>query len=93
MADKLRIACPKCSWEPKPTDMWRCSCDHVWHTFDTYGRCPVCNKQWRETMCHHPRKGGCGQWSPHIDWYRDLEEWLREEIERAFRTAEVEVGV
>jgi hypothetical protein len=26
--------------------------------------------------------GGCGKWSPHLDWYRNLDKWLKEEIEK-----------
>lgn len=55
----LKIACPKCDWEPSPSDMWQCSCGHNWHTFDTGGRCPACNKQWAETCCYPPFLGGC----------------------------------
>lgn len=42
-------------------------------------------------MCHHSSKGGCSRWSPHIDWYRDLNEWLRLELERALKPVEEEV--
>jgi hypothetical protein len=31
--------------------------------------------------------GGCGRWSPHLDWYRNLGDWLRKEIERAMKEA------
>lgn len=79
---EVKIACPKCEWEPSPSDHWTCSCGHAWHTFDTAGRCPSCKKQWNETQCLGPAVGGCGAWSPHLDWYRNLDDWLREEIEK-----------
>lgn len=34
------------------------------------------------TQCLGPQVGGCGEWSPHLDWYRNLDEWLKEEIEK-----------
>lgn len=65
----MRIACPKCDWEPGPDDRWRCmpGCDYVWNTFETMGRCPKCGKQWRDTCCL-----ACSRWSPHLDWYHDV---------------------
>jgi len=72
----------------KPSDRWQCLCGHVWNTFDTAGRCPACSKQWKETCCLPPIAGGCGRWSPHLDWYRNLGSWLREEIERAIKEVE-----
>jgi hypothetical protein len=61
-----RIRCPKCEWEPSKHDRWHCddACGHVWNTFETSGRCPACQKQWRETACLR-----CGIWSPHDEWY------------------------
>lgn len=88
---EVRIACPKCDWEPLPDDVWSCGCGHQWHTFDTHGRCPACGKQWRDTQCFTPTDGGCSRWSPHIDWYRGLDEWVRREIEEALKLAEVPV--
>lgn len=79
----LRIACPKCDFEPLPTDLWECSCGHVWNTFDTHGRCPACGKVWRDTQCLDGYAGGCSRWSPHIDWYRGLDDLMRRELERA----------
>ena len=64
----VKIYCPKCKWKPNPHSLWCCDpgCQHVWNTFDTYGRCPGCGFIWRETACHD-----CGAWSPHHDWYHD----------------------
>jgi len=59
-----RIRCPRCSWEPQPTDRWCCSCLHVWNTFETRGICPACTRQWVETQCLR-----CNEWSSHEDWY------------------------
>jgi hypothetical protein len=44
-----KILCPKCDFEPIPSDLWQCSCGHEWHTFDTFGRCPACG-QWQDTQ-------------------------------------------
>jgi len=78
---EVKIACPKCNWEPSPSDRWTCTCGHIWNTFDTAGRCPVCKKQWDKTQCLGPFVGGCTEWSPHLDWYRNLDDWLKKEIE------------
>jgi len=61
---KLQILCPKCTYEPKQTDRWQCTCGHIWNTFDTAAKCPACGYQWKDTACP-----ACHKWSPHIDWY------------------------
>lgn len=66
--DGSRIKCPLCAWAPGKDDRWVCSCDFIWNTFDTGGRCPACDFQWAETMCLR-----CRQWSPHAEWYVDPE--------------------
>lgn len=78
MIQGVKIACPKCEWEPKPDSRWICEfkCRHVWNTFATGGRCPKCRKQWEETCCL-----ACHRWSPHLDWYRDLDEFVDEIVE------------
>jgi hypothetical protein len=59
-----RIRCPRCGYEPRPTDRWQCDCGFLWNTFDTRGLCPACDHQWQDTACP-----ACGEWSPHEDWY------------------------
>lgn len=76
---EVRIACPKCDWEPDGSPYWSCTCGHIWNTFDTAGRCPKCRKQWEWTQCVISA-GGCTAKSPHLDWYHGLDEWLAEEI-------------
>lgn len=78
---EVRIACPKCEWEPDGRPHWSCTCGHIWNTFDTGGRCPNCKKQWEWTQCV-PHAGGCSARSPHLDWYRGLDEWLEEELSK-----------
>lgn len=83
--DNIKICCPKCEWEPNASSRWRCSCGHSWNTFDTGGRCPACKKVWEETQCHASK---CHQWSPHLDWYRGLEDvvkLLKEEIKHSWQ--------
>ena len=90
---EVRIRCPKCEWEPKPDDMWACSCGHQWNTFSTAGRCPNCGKIWKDTQCFGPPVG-CSKWSPHLDWYDGLDEIIQkliEEIEHQWTMAEQEV--
>jgi len=77
----VRIACPKCDWEPDGGKYWRCTCGTVWDTFETAARCPNCGKQWEETQCIGWR-GGCDELSQHIDWYHGLDEWLKEELSK-----------
>ena len=80
--ENLKIACPKCDWEPDASSQWMCTCGHTWNTFDTGGKCPSCGIQWKDTCCL-----SCHQWSPHLDWYRNLGDWLVEDL------AEVNVEV
>jgi hypothetical protein len=73
-ADFSRIRCPLCRWQPAPSDRWCCGgeeppemfagCGTVWNTFETHGRCPGCDHQWRSTSCL-----ACHRWSPHEEWY------------------------
>ena len=62
--DGARIRCPKCDWKPSVESRWGCKCRHVWNTFLTGGLCPECGYQWTVTSCL-----GCGEMSPHADWY------------------------
>lgn len=81
MSKDLKIACPKCQWEPDGGAYWGCDkCGHSWNTFDTGGRCPSCSKQFKYTQCIGHR-GGCNRSSPHLDWYTELDNWLEEELE------------
>ncbi len=75
------IQCPKCNWQPPRSINWTCTCGHSWYTFDTGGKCPSCNKQWQYTQCQSFIVGGCQQWSPHLDWYTNLDDMLNEELE------------
>lgn len=61
---RIRIRCPRCTWEPGRHDRWMCRCLHVWNTFDTHGLCPACAYQWLETQCLR-----CLVMSPHEHWY------------------------
>ena len=82
---ELEILCPKCDWKPDAGSRWTCTCGHEWNVFETYGRCPRCTKIWKETKCHEPHEGGCSEWSPHIDWYRNLDDIMRKVIEEALK--------
>lgn len=74
----MYIACPRCDWRPAPGFVWRCSCGHAWHTFDTHGVCPACGRVWTMTQCS--TFTGCGQWSDHEDWYHDDDELTIEDV-------------
>jgi len=86
-----KIACPKCDWEPDGGEYWGCTCGHTWDTFKTAARCPACGKQYRYTQCIG-YVGGCNQSSPHIDWYRHLDDWLREQLEQIEVTVVETIG-
>ncbi|MEM8906980.1 MAG: hypothetical protein AAGD05_03965 [Bacteroidota bacterium] len=86
---ELKIECPKCQWEPDGGAHWQCTCGHVWNTFDTAGRCPACGFQWKETWC--PSVLGCGRCSPHLDWYKNLDDLLAIELEKIVQYLPAEV--
>lgn len=89
---KLEIACPKCDWEPDGGAYWMCECGHTWNTFETVGKCPQCSKVHKVTRCPTV-PGGCGKISPHVDWYKNLDDIMREEIERILRGEPVKVEI
>ena len=75
---QIKIACPTCEWEPDGGPHWCCICGYEWNTFETSGKCPACSKIWEDTQCPGPGgPGGCGTWSKHIDWYRNLDTALK----------------
>lgn len=78
----MKIACPKCKWEPDGGAYWVCdSCGTTWDTFSTAARCPGCKKQFELTSCI-PFRGGCDIASPHLEWYLDLDQLLKDELEK-----------
>jgi len=81
MPKSVEILCPKCDWKPDGQAWWICTCGHQWNTFETGARCPSCKTQWDVTQCPTDG-GGCGVKSPHLDWYRGLDDWLIEELEQ-----------
>jgi hypothetical protein len=81
---KMKIYCPKCSYEPKTDDRWICKCQFIWNTFDTAAKCPSCGYQWLETQCP-----GCSQWSLHVDWYH-VEDDVKEQTIRSIAIKEVQ---
>lgn len=62
--NSVKIACPKCQWQPDGRSHWQCSCGHCWNTFETKGECPKCKIQWQDTHCP-----ACHESSAHGDWY------------------------
>ena len=62
--DGLKIACPKCQWQPDGRSYWKCTCGHQWNTFETKGKCPECEVQWQDTYCP-----ACSKPSAHNEWY------------------------
>ncbi len=75
---EVQIACPKCDWEPDGHAHWVCDhCATRFDTFETTAICPNCKKQFEDTQCI-----SCTEFSPHLDWYRNLDAWLLEQLER-----------
>jgi len=73
MQKNIRISCPKCEWKPDGGSYWQCSiCKTKWNTFETRAHCPGCGKVYDVTVCPKSR-GGCGELSPHDDWYEEVE--------------------
>jgi hypothetical protein len=62
--DGIKIACPKCQWQPDGQPHWKCRCGYRWNTFETKWKCPECGIQWQDTYCP-----GCGKSSVHDEWY------------------------
>jgi hypothetical protein len=61
------IRCPRCEWRHDWRRHWGCECCGVhFDTFVTRANCPDsgCGKSWTFTWCP-----GCGECSPHEDWY------------------------
>jgi hypothetical protein len=88
---EVEIACPKCNWEPDDNDYWECNCGHVWNTFNTAGKCPGCSKVWEFTQCPGPGfPGGCGAWSKHLDWYRNLGNQISSELRVSLNSDPIE---
>ncbi|MFK7747092.1 MAG: hypothetical protein AB8B65_01745 [Kordia sp.] len=87
---KIEIICPKCNWKPDGGAYWECSCGHVWNTFATAGRCPKCSKTWEDTRCPSI-PGGCSKWSKHVDWYRNLDDVMKAEMEKAFKEKSIKI--
>lgn len=86
---EVKIECPKCGWEPDGGEYWACSaCGHIWDTFATAARCPSCGHQHEHTSCI-PFRGGCNAYEPHIDWYKGLDNWVREQLEEINRRIQV----
>lgn len=71
---KRIVQCPACEWQPDGEKHWSCTCGHVWNTFKTRGKCPSCKTQWEMTWCP-----GCGQSTPHEEWYLTQAEWEKRE--------------
>ena len=85
--ENIEIRCPKCNWQPDGKPYWHCTCGQSWDTFATGARCPKCGKVWEDTQCVK-HAGGCNAWSPHLDWYKGLDEVinkLKEEIKESWQ--------
>ncbi len=78
--EHIKIECPQCGWEPDGGAYWMCSqCHHIWNTFDTAAQCPSCGFQHEYTSCI-PYAGGCYAYEPHVDWYKNLDDIVQEEL-------------
>ena len=74
----VKIACPKCDWEPDGRPYWCCdACLTSFDTFATTAICPACRKQFARTQCID-----CHRHSVHLEWYRNLDGWLADQLAR-----------
>jgi len=72
------VRCPKCQWKPAEDTEWTClECGYEWNMFETGARCPRCDHQHEFTFCFE-WLGGCGESSPHLDWYPQIDKGLAE---------------
>jgi DNA-directed RNA polymerase subunit RPC12/RpoP len=72
------VQCPNCGWQPDGEKHWLCrSCEMEFDMFADAGRCPRCNHSHEYTECIE-YAGGCQSISPHLDWYKGLDQGLRE---------------
>tara|TARA_B100001115_G_scaffold159518_1_gene133346 strand:- start:838 stop:1089 length:252 start_codon:yes stop_codon:yes gene_type:complete len=72
------IKCPHCHWKPKPGPHWHClECGSDLDHFVNVGRCDHCGYSHDKTYCLE-ELGGCGQSSPHLDWYGSFDQDLAE---------------
>ena len=75
MARLKDICCPRCTFQPDSKEQWLCSCGCLWNTFETFGKCPDCCRQWERTQCP-----SCNKWSAHVDWYKGIADALNREM-------------
>lgn len=74
----MQIKCPNCSWHPEKGDFWICEhCKMDFDMFEEGGKCPYCRHQHEDALCPS-WKGGCGEVSPHLDWYSDIDKGMQE---------------
>lgn len=80
----MHIKCPNCSWSPSANTHWNCEyCGSVCELFDTVGECTNCGFIHTQIYCIE-WEGGCGELSPLLDWFPDLDAGLTElNIERS----------
>ena len=86
--DRIRIACPHCSWEPDGGRHWYCACGAVYDVFATNARCPKCTNEIENVQCMPSELGGCHRESPYMDWIRGLDELVEEMTEAEFTKLE-----
>jgi hypothetical protein len=59
----IGFACPMCHAAPPAGPYWKCSCGHLFDTFETGAVCPGCGKSFGSTACLD-----CGAQSPLSKW-------------------------
>ena len=74
----MHISCPKCSWFPTADTQWVCeSCGYESQLLDNAGECVQCGYMHQQIYCIE-WEGGCGESSPLLDWFPDLDKALNE---------------
>ncbi len=74
----MQPKCPKCAWFPTPDTLWHCEyCQSVDQLLDKAGECSQCGFRHQQIYCIE-WEGGCGESSPLLDWFPDLDAGLTE---------------
>lgn len=74
----MEIKCPKCDWKPGIETVWDCeNCSFSSDLLKNGGECSQCGFRHEYMYCIE-WEGGCGESSPILDWFADIDKGLDE---------------